>query len=77
MAKILLEILLVAQNTPAPTFANYTGVTKVFFPGRHVERQTTQNRIATMEPKQQAGHFPGKSNFWDRMDVHYKTQKTS
>ena len=43
---------------------------------RHVAKRTTPRRDVMLGPMQQAGHFPGRANRKDRVDIISKTRRT-
>ena len=45
-------------------------------PARHVAKRTTPKTDVMLEPMQQTGHFPGRANRKDRVDIINRTHRT-
>ena len=65
--QIMLEIPTVTQRTITPTITKLTKNLELStLLGRQVAKRTTPQRHVTLEPMQQTGHFPGRTNLKNR-----------
>ena len=64
---MMLEISTVTQTTLTPTITKLTENLELStIPVRQVAKRTTPQRDVTLEPMQQTGHFPGRTNLKNR-----------
>ena len=64
-------------TTTTKTVTELKGSQKLFILSvRHVAKRTTPQRDVMFEPMQQKGHFPGRANRQDRVDVINRTHRT-
>ena len=65
--QMMLEISTVTQTTLTPTITKSTENPELStLPVKHVAKRTTPQRHVTLEPMQQTGHFPGRTNIKNR-----------
>ena len=63
----MLEISTVTQTTLTPTITKLTETLELStLPVRHVKKRATPQRDVTLEPMQQTGPFPGRTNLKNR-----------
>ena len=63
----MLEISTVTQTILNPTITKLTEhLERSTLPVRHVAKRTTPQKDVTLEPMQQTGHFPGRTNLKNR-----------
>ena len=67
----------IITTTTTKIVTELKGSQKLFIhPARHVAKRTTPQRDVMLEPMQQTGHFPGRANRKDRVDVINRTHRT-
>ena len=67
----------VITTTTTKAVTELKGSQKLFIHAvRHVSKRTTPQRDVMFEPMQQKGHFPGKTNRKDRVDINNSTHRT-
>ena len=64
-------------TTTTKAVTELKGSQKLFiYPVRYVAKRTTPQRDVMLEPMQQTGHFPGRANRKDRVDINNRTHRT-
>ena len=67
----------IKTTTTTKTVTQLKGSQQLFIHGvRHVAKRTTTQRDVMLRPMQQTGHFPGRANRKDRVDIIHRTHST-